>query len=138
VEEHGVEQQVEEPAQAASRDPPSREFSVWASCDSWSRRARRKRERSDGAGAGSSVDTSPAGSLPVRDEWEAGTVTMSRFFDSAALVCICGVGDHDEPAQGLGTGLGVEFRWVYGRERALFESFASHVGRRTVDGWDLQ
>jgi len=41
--------------------PPSREFLVWASCDSWSRRARRKRERRDDAG--SSMDPLPADSL---------------------------------------------------------------------------
>jgi len=46
-------------------------------------------------------------------------MTMSRFFDSAALVCICGVRCGGEVGLGQGrseaTGLEVEFRWVYGR-----------------------
>ena len=48
----------------------------------------------------------------------ADTVTeaMPGFFDSAALF-LCDVGERDE-----GAVLGVEFRWVYGSDRALFES----------------
>ena len=119
----GLQHRLEGPLESR---PLAREFLIWAPCDSWSRRARRKRERRD--------DAADADALP-----RAETVTedMSGFFDSASLVCVCGVGERAEGTQEQGQGgavLIVEFQWVYGRERALFESFVSHVGRRIGGG----
>ena len=141
VEEHGAGQQLleeEEPDQATLKDrPQAQEFLVRALCDSWSRRARRstKRERRDSDAPGSSINPLPANNLG--DELELGTMTMSSFFDSAALVCICivrrsGHQVQGQPEMSLVTLLEVEFRWVYGKDRALFESFVSHVKRRMV------
>lgn len=135
VEERG--QQAEATSSIARRDGsgtdqrhlPS-EFLVRASRDSWSRSARRKRGRGDIVG-------STRESLPT-DKNELETVT--DFFASAALVCtVRFAGGELEPGvQGQGKPLDkvlrLEFQWVCGRDRGLFESFVSHVGRGTMGG----
>ena len=100
-------------------------FLVRASCDSWSRSARRKRGRRDDA---ATMEIRP---LPTnQDELES----MSDFFATAALMCIVRFtgGEFDREDQRKPKRLGLEFQWVYGWDRALFESFVSHVGRRVV------
>jgi hypothetical protein len=104
--------------------PPG--FLFRASCDSWSRSARRKRGRRDNAA------TTAEFPLPInQDQLEA----MSDFFATAALVCIVRfTGEFDREDQRELKQLGLEFQWVYGCDRALFESFVNHVRRAVMLG----
>jgi hypothetical protein len=62
--------------------------------------------------------------------------TTSGFFASAALVCIVCFSERETQERGEPKvkRLGLEFQWVYGWDRVLFESFVSHVGRRATGG----
>jgi len=96
-------------------------FLFCASCDSWSRSARRKRGRGDDAGSAKKLTD---GDTPE---------SMSCFYASASLVCTVCIdigrwGRGEDKAKRLQLG----FQWVYGWDRALFESFVSHVRRKVV------
>jgi hypothetical protein len=83
--------------------------------DTWSRSARRKRNKqahlssSHGGGGSGGRLLDAQQSSPVHD------------IISSGLVCFICWKDNE-----------LEFQWVYGHDRALFESFASHVSRKVV------
>jgi hypothetical protein len=103
------------------------EFLVRVKRDSWSRSARRKRR---GDESGSSQESLP------NDENDKKTV--SAFLHSAALVCVLRLAGHERQLgaqwESKEDRLALEFRWVYGWDRSVFESFVSHVRRRVVGG----
>ena len=77
--------------------------------NTWSRSARRKRRSASSA------------HLPT---WSA---------RQPALTCSVRVIETSSQTKGS---LALEFQWLYGTDRALFESFVSHVGRKVGD--DIQ
>jgi len=87
-------------------------FVVSAMRDTWSRGARRKRKR--GEPPGNAVESDKA----IRS-------TPADVDPDPALICVIVV-----LSGGQGTEMDMEVRWVYGRERTLLESFASHVGKK--------
>ena len=95
---------------------------VRASRDTWSRSARRKRGRADDPRSEDALQEDASG---LKADTFAATAA------AAAMVCVISLG---VGRRGGGGGLheGLEFRWVYGWDRALFESFASHVGRKVL------
>ncbi|KAF9478453.1 hypothetical protein BDN70DRAFT_933402 [Pholiota conissans] len=79
-------------------------FFVEAEANTWSRSARRGRKRpaqSEGASESTAISTYPALTCSLR--------TIS------------------ESPQGSGS---IEYQWIFGKDRALFESFTSHVSRK--------
>ncbi|GLB43625.1 putative protein of unknown function (DUF890) [Lyophyllum shimeji] len=85
---------------------------VSVASDTWSRAARRKRKRGDAQGDALAGDA-------------AACFTPAEVRSDPALVCAITV-----LSGGQGTELDMEVRWLYGRNRALLESFASHVGKK--------
>ncbi|KAF5385020.1 hypothetical protein D9615_001020 [Tricholomella constricta] len=86
-------------------------FTVSARRDTWSRGARRKRKRGDAAGGGSvlhEVGGEPAFICDVLIRLDAGRAEAKNEVE-------------------------LEVRWLYGWERALLESFASHVAKKLDD-----
>ena len=76
---------------------------VHAGADTWSRAARRRKLKADIA---PDTDASPS---------------------STRLVCAMQIGTTTRDANPY-----IEFQWVKGEDRALFESFMSHVGRKVA------
>ncbi|RDB24347.1 putative methyltransferase-like protein C27D7.08c [Hypsizygus marmoreus] len=78
--------------------------------DTWSRSARRKRQKGESA------------PHPISQASSVGVGSASNASDPALICTVVANGNE------------LEFRWVYGGERALFESFASHVGKKVGTG----
>ncbi|ETW77709.1 hypothetical protein HETIRDRAFT_478853 [Heterobasidion irregulare TC 32-1] len=100
-------------------DAPPPTFLVSAPANTWSRAARRKRP-----------SATPEAPMDVEAAGAAGAAEAKR--ESAGgerapfMVCRACVAQDDE-------GAAVSFVWVRGRDRAAFEGFASHVGRKMRD-----
>ncbi|KAG6917378.1 hypothetical protein DXG01_002755 [Tephrocybe rancida] len=84
-------------------------FVVSVARDTWSRNARRKRKREEVA----------HNEAPERDRLQA-----------PALLCIIVLRQGDTGGGVDEVQMEMEVRWVYGKERSLLESFASHVARK--------
>ena len=84
---------------------------ISAARDTWSRRARRKAD-------------AKLGSVTIQSERPRG-----KGENETALICCASFLGADDASK-----LELEFRWVYGWERGLFESFAGHVAGRLMKG----
>jgi len=82
---------------------------ISAARDTWSRRARRE--------ANTKLTSMQSERQREKDK------------DETALICCASFLDADDASK-----LELEFRWVYGWERGLFESFAGHVAGRLMKG----
>jgi hypothetical protein len=133
-EREAVEEEQAQTATTGARSPsgavdehhPPPEFLIRASRDSWSRSARRKRRRDENG---------PYWEPSSRDGDDMKTV--SDFFHSAVLVGVvrlAGQVERQVRAQrdSKEHRLVLEFQWVYGWDRSVFESFVSHVRRRVL------
>jgi len=97
--------------------PASRTLFVEAEGNTWSRSARRNRRRNHPS---TTLEKTPA--------------SVSR---QPVLTCSVQVIDMLSQAMGAeGQSLALEFQWLYGTDRTLFESFVSHIWRKV--GVDLQ
>ena len=92
--------------------PASRTLLVEAERNTWSRSARRNRRRNDFS---TTLEDTPA--------------SLSR---QPVLTCSVQVIDMGT----VGQDLALEFQWLYGTDRTLFESFVSHIWRKV--GVDLR
>ncbi|KAK7044830.1 S-adenosyl-L-methionine-dependent methyltransferase [Favolaschia claudopus] len=84
-----------------------RSFVVYASSNTWSRAARRKQKRDPGQ--------APAA--------EVNLVCSLRWI----------LPDPDADSESLGREVTLECQWVRGKDRSLFEGFASHVSRKVTE-----
>ena len=84
---------------------------ISAARDTWSRRARRKAN-------------AKLPSVTIQSERP-----REKDKDEPTLICCASFLDSDDASK-----LELEFRWVYGWERGLFESFAGHVAGRLMKG----
>ncbi|KAF9560031.1 hypothetical protein CPC08DRAFT_495149 [Agrocybe pediades] len=91
-------------------------FLVEAQENTWSRSARRNHKRRG---------------QPPRDAVEPVVDTAPADSNSPGLTCSCRVYD-GAASDGQPTAAGVEFQWVYGKDRRLFEGFVGHVSRKIV------
>ncbi|KAF8079212.1 hypothetical protein FPV67DRAFT_1444380 [Lyophyllum atratum] len=92
---------------------------VTATSDTWSRAARRKRKRSEALG------NAINGDVPT-------TSTTSGENPDPALVCGFTILSGDKNMDVI-----MEVRWLYGWDRMVFESFASHVAKKVkLEGED--
>ncbi|CAA7268739.1 unnamed protein product [Cyclocybe aegerita] len=100
-------------------------FFVQARANTWSRSARRKKARlKDGVNEGNSTTVSNAS-----ETIEGGASNLSAGTAEPALTCSIRVLRPAE-AEIAESHYSLEFQWIFGRDRSLFESFASHVGRK--------
>ena len=100
-------------------DAPPPTFLVSAPANTWSRAARRKRP---GATPEAPMDVEAAGAAGAAEaKGEAAGGERAPI-----MVCRACVAQDDG-------GAAVSFVWVRGRDRAAFEGFASHVGRKMRD-----
>ena len=95
----------------------SRPLFIEAEGNTWSRSARRSRRQND----------------------SSTTLENTRTSSSRQPALTCSVQVIDTPTQATGIAepcLALEFQWLYGTDRILFESFVSHVCRKV--GVDLR
>ncbi|KAJ3503764.1 hypothetical protein NLJ89_g8288 [Agrocybe chaxingu] len=98
-------------------------FFVEAKANKWSRSARRKKTRlKDVVDEGNSTLGSKA------SETSEGASNLSSGSAAPALTCSLRV--RPAEAEVVEGHYLLEFQWMFGRDRGLFESFASHVGRK--------
>lgn len=93
-------------------------FLVEAQANTWSRSARRGRKRQ-----AQSADDPLSQNLPRL------TTTISP---SPSLTCSIRTIAPDSSLTGNIGSVFVEFQWIFGRDRALFESFTSHISRKVA------
>ncbi|KAF8166825.1 S-adenosyl-L-methionine dependent methyltransferase [Pholiota molesta] len=93
-------------------------FLVEAQANTWSRSARRGRKRQVQA-----ADDTHSQDLPRL------TTTVSP---SPSLTCSIRTIAPDSSLTGNIGSVSVEFQWIFGRDRALFESFTSHISRKVA------
>lgn len=55
--------------------------------------------------------------------------TFSPFRDQSPLSLVCSVGVRSSSEK---SELSLEFQWIVGRDRQMFESFVSHIGRKVA------
>jgi hypothetical protein len=110
------------PSRTAKEEGPSDvlqpSFLVEAQANTWSRSARRGRKRQVQA-----ADGTRSQDLPRL------TTTMSP---SPSLTCSIRTIAPDSSLTGNIGSVSVEFQWIFGRDRALFESFTSHISRKVA------
>jgi len=95
----------------------SRTLFVEAEGNTWSRHARRRRRRRHGDDSAMTLGNT--------------RISTSR---QPALTCSVQVVDTTNQATGTeGQMLALEFQWLYGTDRTLFESLVSHVWRKVGD-----
>ncbi|KAF8817010.1 hypothetical protein BYT27DRAFT_7247880 [Phlegmacium glaucopus] len=102
---------------AVSSSSASRTLFVEAEGNTWSRSGRRRRRLN--------------GSTPLEN-----TSTRTSSSSSRQPALSCSVQVIDSLPRTMETSLELEFQWLYGTDRTLFESFVSHIWRKVGD--DLQ
>ncbi|KJA14451.1 hypothetical protein HYPSUDRAFT_173409 [Hypholoma sublateritium FD-334 SS-4] len=94
-------------------------FFIEAQANTWSRSARRSRR--------------PRAEMQLQPDSHTGNTVASAGKTNPSLTCSARViiqeTDAGSPTAATST-CSVEFQWIYGKERALFESFVSHVNRK--------